>query len=180
MHRPSSPTQSEEMVKQKVLHYGKLCPLSTKNRTPTHGKRGPSLEVFGANVREMLQKFIQETIKSTESILQKVQCTVEDFRSNLGEIRAKQDALSTNLILMTKQLEGTHGLSHRNCGLIDEIVNTTNSTRSEVASFQRRLNHMEQLAIDNDVIVSNVESTISESPIEVIKRIGAVLKLPIS
>lgn len=133
----------------------------------------------GDSIRKMLQKVMHDTLQSVDLLTTKMVTAVHELHRELELVKETQKTLASKFAAENHHWQSARSVADNSSILAKQVMETEKATRDDMCDLKRRLNQMEQLTLDCDVIVSNVEATPDECPTDVITNIGAKLNLPI-
>ncbi|XP_055588723.1 serine/threonine-protein kinase Tor [Uranotaenia lowii] len=131
-------------------------------------------------IRKIVPEVAKESMVAVTDFTSSIQSLLKELRQDLMELKHYQSTFANQISSLKNQAEHTRNTIETNTTNVEELLKTSTIFEESFSAVTRKLNHLEQMNIDRDIIISNVQPIIGpENTVNVVKELAERYHLPL-
>lgn len=114
-------------------------------------------EHLGVFIRDLVNEAFQDSLNSVLDIVTKVNSALHKIHGELDMIKSSQRSTMGEIESLKSEFHHTITITEKHSGSFDKLSTAHYCTDGKLREMTRKINRLEQLMMDCDVLVSNVE-----------------------
>lgn len=166
----------------RLLFASRTITVNTNKRAspdPTKDEQQQIPESLRSAIQQMIGDSLRETLTTMRNSTAEMHAALGKLHTELKAVTGAQRSIMSKIETLAGEVLNTSKQSCENSAHIASLTAADADLRSRLNVITRKLNHVEQLRVDRDAMVSNVEQLEGEDTRSIITRLSKLLDVDV-